>query len=140
MTADTPWTTRPYHRQWLMNQAERQFDLFQFNAVNPKGGFYDLDATGKPFGSLRQIHVTGRMVHCFAIGHKLGRPGCDAIVDHGMQFLWHGHRDPAYGGYCWSLDDDGFKDDSKQAYGHAFVLLAAAVHYTAVLDLIRVVA
>ena len=31
-----------------------------------------------------------------------------------------------HGGYCWSLDDDGYKDDSKQAYGHAFVLLAAA--------------
>ena len=57
MTADTPWTTRPYHRQWLMNQADRLFDLFQFNAVNPKGGFFDLDAAGKPFGTLRQIHA-----------------------------------------------------------------------------------
>ena len=35
-------------------------------------------------------------------------------------------RDRKHGGYCWSVDDDGFKDDSKQAYGHAFVMLAAA--------------
>jgi sulfoquinovose isomerase len=43
-----------------------------------------------------------------------------------MRFLWEGHRDQTHGGYCWSLDDDGYKDDSKQAYGHAFVLLAAS--------------
>ena len=59
--------------------------MFQYNAVNPKGGFFDLDAAGKPFGNLRQIHATGRMVHCFAIGHQMGRPGADRIVDHGMQ-------------------------------------------------------
>jgi sulfoquinovose isomerase len=125
-TADTPWTTRPYHRQWLMAKADSLFDLFQFNAVNPKGGFHDLDAAGKPFGNLRQIHNTARMVHCFAIGHRLGRPGSDMLVDHGMKFLWEGHRDADHGGYCWSLDDDGYKDATKQAYGHAFVLLAAA--------------
>jgi sulfoquinovose isomerase len=126
MTQDTPWTTRAYHRHWLMDRANALFDMFQFNAVNPKGGFFDLDANGKPFGSLRQIHATARMVHCFAIGYLLGRPGADDIVDHGMRYLWDGHRDQTHGGYCWSLDDDGLKDDSKQAYGHAFVLLAAA--------------
>ncbi len=123
---DTPWTTRPYHRDWLMGKANALFDLYQANAVNPKGGFFDLDAAGQPFGNLRQIHATARMVHCFAIGHKLGRPGADAIVDHGMNYLWTGHRDTVHGGYCWSLDDTGYKDDSKQAYGHAFVLLAAS--------------
>ncbi len=126
MTADTPWTTRPYHRNWLMAKADALFDMYQSSAVNPKGGFFDLDAGGKPTGNLRQIHATARMVHCFAIGHKLGRPGSDAIVDHGMKYLWDGHRDPKHGGYCWSLDDNGYKDDSKQAYGHAFVLLAAS--------------
>jgi mannose/cellobiose epimerase-like protein (N-acyl-D-glucosamine 2-epimerase family) len=66
------------------------------------------------------------MVHCFAIGAKLGRPGAEDVVDHGMRYLWESLRDPVHGGYCWSRDDDGFVDDSKQAYGHAFVLLAAA--------------
>ncbi len=126
MPADSPWTSRPYHRQWLMEKANALFDLFQHNAVNPKGGFHDLDAQGKPLNDLRQIHATARMVHCFAIGAKLGRPGAADIVDHGMKFLWEGHRDERHGGYCWSVDDHGYKDDSKQAYGHAFVLLAAA--------------
>lgn len=126
MTSDTPWVTRSYHRHWLMDKANALFDMFQFNAVNPAGGFFDLDADGRAFGNLRQIHATARMVHCFAIAHLLGRPGADAIVDHGMRYLWNGHRDTVHGGYCWSLDDTGFRDDTKQAYGHAFVLLAAA--------------
>lgn len=127
MTADaTPWRQRDHHRHWLMAQAGRLFDLYQHNAMNPKGGFFDLDAHGKPLGNLRQIHATCRMVHCFAAGHLLGRPGADAIVDHGMNFIWNGHRDKTHGGYVWSLDDDNFRDDSKQAYGHAFVLLAAS--------------
>lgn len=130
-TDQSPWRHRSYHRHWLMDQANRLFDLFQANAVNPKGGFFDLDATGKPFGNLRQIHATSRMVHCFAIGHLLGRPGAGRIVDHGMRCLWGQHRDPQHGGYVWSFDDDGFHDASKQAYGHAFVLLAAAGAKTA---------
>ena len=123
---DTNWTTRPWHRDWLQARANELFDLFQRNAVNPKGGFYDLDASGRPYGHIRHLHQTSRMVHCFAIAAKLGRPGAETIVDHGMRYLWEGHRDRKSGGYCWSLDDDGFKDDSKQAYGHAFVLLAAS--------------
>ena len=66
------------------------------------------------------------MVHCFAIAHLLGRPGAAAVVDHGMDYIWRAHRDARHGGYFWSLDDTRVIDDSKQAYGHAFVLLAAS--------------
>ena len=38
MTADTPWTTRPYHRNWLMAKADALFDMYQSSVVNPKGG------------------------------------------------------------------------------------------------------
>lgn len=123
------WHTRPFHRQWLMRQANRLFDFFQRNSINPKGGFHDLDTFGRPLDAdnpLRQIHSTSRMVHCFAIGSLLGLPGSDEIVDHGMRYLWEHHRDKQNRGYFWSLDDNGPRDDSKQAYGHAFVLLAAS--------------
>lgn len=123
------WQTRPYHRAWLMGQATALFDLFQQRAVFAGGGFIDLDARGKPIkpeNPLRPIHGTARMVHCFAIASLLGRPGADDIVDHGMQFLWQRHRDEQHGGYLWSVDNDGPRDDTKQGYGHAFVLLAAA--------------
>lgn len=126
MGQDRFWINRPYHRKWLLDRADALLDLFQHNSVNSNGGFHDLDAAGRPYGNLRQIHSTARMVHCFSIAMKLGRPGADKIVDHGMRYLWERHRDAEHGGYCWSLDDQGYKDDSKQAYGHAFVLLAAA--------------
>jgi len=123
------WRTRPFHRQWLAEQAGNLFDFFQHRSINPAGGFFDLDSRGQPIDSgnpVRQIHNTTRMVHCFSIGTLLGRPGCEAIVDHGMEYLWKAHRDGRHGGYVWSLDKDGPKDDTKQAYGHAFVLLAAS--------------
>lgn len=123
------WKANRFHRQWLLEQVNDLFDFFQPGLINPEGGFYNLADSGKPLNRsnpLRQIHSTTRMVHCFAIGHLLGRPGCDTIVDHGMSDLWNGHRDAQHGGYLWSLDNDGPQDDTKQAYGHAFVLLAAS--------------
>ena len=41
-------------------------------------------------------------------------------------FLWNGHRDAKNGGYFWGVGEDGPSDPQKQAYGHAFVLLAAS--------------
>ncbi|MDG3575947.1 AGE family epimerase/isomerase [Rhizobium sp. YJ-22] len=123
------WSDRPYHRRWLWQQADGLYDFFQHRAVNPRGGFNDLDRAGRPLdaaGQVRAIHSTARMVHCFAIASLLGRPGADDIVDHGMTYLWNRHRDTTHGGYVWSLNDDGPVDSSKQGYGHAFVLLAAS--------------
>jgi sulfoquinovose isomerase len=56
----------------------------------------------------------------------MGLPGADRMVDHGMAFLAQGHRDTKHGGWFWRVDDSGPVDATKQAYGHAFVLLAAA--------------
>jgi mannose/cellobiose epimerase-like protein (N-acyl-D-glucosamine 2-epimerase family) len=128
-TNSSPWSSRPFHRQYLMRQANNLFDFFQAPSLNAQGGFFELDDDGRPLNAdnpVRGIHGTSRMVHCFAIGSLIGRPGSDEIVDHGMRYLWDKHRDPRHGGYVWALDNDGPKDDSKQAYGHAFVLLAAS--------------
>ncbi len=125
----TPWVSRDYHRRWLANEAEELFSFFQPAAFNPAGGFFDLDSAGEPRevrNVLREIHATTRMVHCFSIASLLGRPGADTVVDHGMRYLWEHHRDQTHGGYHWSLNNDGPVDDNKQAYGHAFVLLAAS--------------
>ena len=123
------WQTRPYHRQWLMAQADALFDYFQTRAVHAEGGFIDLDPKGRPIkpeNPIRPIHGTARMVHCYAIASLLGRPGADDIVDHGMRFIWDRLRDTQHGGYFWSVNNDGPADDTKQGYGHAFVLLAAS--------------
>src|SRR5689334_17062714 len=81
------WRSRTFHRRWLAGQADDLFESFQHRLVNPAGGFFDLDDAGEPMAGgdpVRQIHNTTRMVHCFAIGSLLGRPGCETIIDHGM--------------------------------------------------------
>lgn len=126
---DLAWRARAYHRQWLWNQANGLFDFFESSSFNPSGGFFELDVEGLPLNPgnpIRGIHSTTRMVHCFAIGSLLGRPGSDDIIDHGMRYLWEKHRDREHGGYYWSLDNSGPLDRTKQGYGHAFVLLAAS--------------
>lgn len=128
------WTTMPAHRAWLLGQANDILAFFEKHSLNRLGGFHELDTDGRPMapgeppGSKpgRAIHLTTRMVHCFAIAHLMGRPGADAIVDQGMDFLWNGHRDPVHGGYFWGVGYDAPTDATKQAYGHAFVLLAAS--------------
>nr|WP_295892146.1 AGE family epimerase/isomerase [uncultured Devosia sp.] len=128
-TNSSLWQNRPFHRQYLMRQANNLFDFFEAPSMNPKGGFFELDDEGNPLdadNANRQIHVTTRMVHCAVLGSLIGRPGSDEIVDHGMRYIWERHRDTKRGGYVWSLDDNGVTNGSKQAYGHAFVLLAAS--------------
>ncbi len=123
------WSNLPYHRHWLLTQADGLFDFFQYNAMNPEGGFFDLDDAGRPIGGAnptRGIHAAARMVHCFSIGYLLGRPGAGDLIDHGLRYLWESHRDSEHGGYFWQVNNDGPVDAAKQGYGHAFVLLAAA--------------
>ena len=124
------FTVRPVHRAWLLDQARDLFGFFQRAALNPGGGFHALDAKGHPIpspnGGVRCLHEATRMVHCFTMAHQLGLPGADRMIDHGMDFIWRRHRDTGNGGYFWGVDDTGPVNPTKQAYGHAFVLLAAA--------------
>lgn len=127
------WINLSYHRRWLLDQATRLFEFFEPYSIDPAGGFYCLDDRGHPLvkdalgrSPAREIHVTTRLIHCFAIGQLMGRPGARQFLDHGMDFLWHGHRDPVNGGYAWSVGKNENGDSRKQAYGHAFVLLAAS--------------
>lgn len=132
-TSGAKWVTLPYHRSWLLDRAGALFDFFEAHSIDPAGGFFSLDDLGQSIvagasseGAVRELHATARMVYCFAISQLLGRPGAARFIDHGMGFLWSGHRDSAHGGYFWSVGKDGPRDDRKQAYGHAFVLLAAS--------------
>ena len=120
------------HRRWLMDQALSLFAFFQPSALNPAGGFHALARDGSPLtsdregGTVQHLHTTTRMIYSFALARDLGVAGADRVIDHGMDFLWSRHRDSQYGGYFWGVDDRGAPEPVKQAYGHAFVLLAAS--------------
>ena len=122
------WRQDESHRRWLQDQADNLFAFFEDESFNPAGGFHPNDNPGHAIAgdSARPLHATARMVHCFAIGHLLGRPGAGDFVDHGMEAILSRHRDAKNGGYFWSFDDDGPRETEKLAYGHAFVLLAAS--------------
>lgn len=132
-TQGTPFVTRTAHRQWLMTESLSLINLFQTAAFNPEGGFFTLDAQGKrnppatpSSGDVRVLHDTTRMVHCFSIAHLMGVPGAERFIDHGLHFLCTHHHDDVNGGYFWTVNNSQAVDSHKQAYGHAFVILAAA--------------
>lgn len=130
VNSDTlPWASRPVHRAWLMEQADRLWTFFGARTINPAGGFFECDAEGRVKrdpAAVCGVHMSARMVHCSSIGELMGRPGHQDMIDHGMQTIWNRHRDPAAGGYHWAIAGDGLADTTKQGYGHAFVLLAAS--------------
>ncbi len=122
------WRETGGHRRWLADEADALLAFYEVDLIHPAGGFATLDASGRAMAceTARPLHVTARMVHCFAIAHLLGRPGAADIVDHGMEAIRTRHRDSRHGGYFWSFDEEGPRQRDKLAYGHAFVLLAAA--------------
>ena len=133
VTGTPRFVTLAAHRLWLIDNARALFDFFQLPSFNPAGGFFSLDENARPLppkpghkGADRQAPGTARMAHAFAVAHLLGLPGADRIVDHAVAFLWERMRDREHGGYFWRVDDEKPTDATKQAYGHAFVLLAAS--------------
>jgi mannose/cellobiose epimerase-like protein (N-acyl-D-glucosamine 2-epimerase family) len=119
------WLADPVHRAWLAGDAAAQLAFFR-NSLRGDGGFDVLDYGGRPLArGAQELHTTTRLVHSFALARQWGLDACDRIIDAGMAFLVKRHRDPVHGGYLWSVGDAG-GDGTKLAYGHVFVLLAAA--------------
>src|SRR5699024_9551983 len=111
--------------RWL----ESEFDAlvgFAADAATPEGFGY-LDGDGQVIAERgSELYVTCRMVHTFALAHLLGRPGAASQVDHGLAALTGPFADAEHGGWFAAIGPDGPIDDSKPAYAHAFVILAAA--------------
>jgi mannose/cellobiose epimerase-like protein (N-acyl-D-glucosamine 2-epimerase family) len=128
-TADNParWVHNPGHRRWLADEAATLFAFFERNCVDSSGGFHPLDHRGLPRPiATRDLVQTARMVHCFSVADLLGRPHAARIVEHGLAYLRGPLRDDEHGGWHWTASNGRVADPRKQAYGHAFVLLAAS--------------
>ncbi|WP_062070723.1 AGE family epimerase/isomerase [Demequina sediminicola] len=119
------WLTTPSHFRWLESESAR---LLQFGRASrhPRGGFGGLDADGVlPEDAEAELWITGRMTHCYSLATLMGHPGSAALVDHGIDALRGRLRDDEHGGWYAAVGADGPTNDSKQAYAHAFVVLAA---------------
>ncbi|MFM9106483.1 MAG: AGE family epimerase/isomerase [Chloroflexota bacterium] len=92
------------------------------------GGFVTtLDDAGAYDPEERHLVQQARYTLAAALGHRDGLlPGLDEAAAHGLDFLRGPMRDPGNGGWRWLLRGTEPVDERKYAYGHAFVLLAAA--------------
>ena len=120
------WLDDPVHRNFLIRDARRALAFFDASA-GADGGLRMLDQDGRPLpdGTL-ELHVTTRLVHSYGLARMAGRPDRAGIIDRGMDLLWRVHRDRRHGGYVWAVRDGAVADGTKLAYGHVFVMLAAA--------------
>ncbi|MDO5676769.1 MAG: AGE family epimerase/isomerase [Propionibacteriaceae bacterium] len=116
------WLATPTHRAWLQHEAER---LLAFAAASPQqgqGGAY-LEADGTPqAGRPAETWITCRMVHSYSLGHLMGVPGSRPLAIRAMSGLTGALRDERHGGWFHTTARDGV----KQAYDHAFVVLASS--------------
>ena len=119
------WRTLRSHQAWLESEA---FRLLAFaRGAQVEGGFAWLDDDGRPdCDRPLQLWITTRMTHVFSLGHLLGDPGCGLLIDHGLAALSDGFRDSKHGGWYPELRDGAPPRTDKEAYSHAFVLLATA--------------
>lgn len=126
LSAPGVWLEDTGHQAYLIADARRQLDFFA-GSLRAEPGFHTLDAAGRPLPDDKQeLHTTTRLVHSYALAHICGYAGAEQMIDHGMAYLNSHHRDQIHGGYLWALSGDAIADYRKLAYGHVFVLLAAA--------------
>jgi mannose/cellobiose epimerase-like protein (N-acyl-D-glucosamine 2-epimerase family) len=122
------WLGNPAHSRWLESHSD---DLLRFAAPSAvTTGFGNLDTDGRVAPSqptdFSELYVTSRMIYTYSLGALLGRPGSATLVDHGLISLRDHFSDTVNGGWFSSVNAEGPVDRTKQAYAHAFVLLAAA--------------
>jgi mannose/cellobiose epimerase-like protein (N-acyl-D-glucosamine 2-epimerase family) len=102
-------------------------------AIDPDGGFfhYFRDDGSRYETAHRHLVSSTRFVFNYAMaarefaGDALAGEYLTA-VDHGLRYLRTVHRDAASGAYAWTLRDGRPEDETRHAYGVAFVLLAYA--------------
>ncbi len=99
-------------------------------------GFGYLDAGGKVDPEKpAELWITCRMTHVFSLAAMLGVEGAADLAAHGVRSLQTAFHDPVCGGWFSAVETGIGKshvshvrveDDTKAAYAHAFVVLAAS--------------
>lgn len=99
---------------------------FASGAAVPEGFGYLDDDGAVLAGRGTELWLTCRMTYAFGLGTLLGRPGCGPLVDHGIEALQTRFEDQEHGGWFSAVGPGGPTNTAKEAYAHAFVMLAAA--------------
>ena len=122
-----------HSRSTLLQHIRHTRQFYDPRCVDPSGGFYHFYKDDGTIYDARTRHLVSstRFVFNFSMAwRQFQEPADRERVLHGLRFLRSAHRNPATGGYAWTLDwNDGDKkvtDDTNHCYGLAFVLLAYA--------------
>ena len=122
--------TDPTHAAWLEEVGK---DLLEWGAASrTEHGFGWLDSSGTldPDHDL-ELWINCRMTHCFALASIRGTESSRDYAElaaHGLSALSGAFHDDEHGGFYSIIARETGEpvDDSKQAYAHAFVVLAAS--------------
>lgn len=110
---------------WLAAETDRLLDFAEAAAI-PGAGFGWLDTHGNVDPAQpSHLWITARMTHVFALAHLFGRPRAGELADHGLAALAAPFKDHEHGGWFGVVGTDEVTR-RKDAYPHAFVVLAAA--------------
>ena len=116
----------PENKQFLDEQRESLM-AFGHRFPSPGGSSYWLGDDGTPWTDRnRETWITCRMTHVYSLGVLVGHPGAAELVDAGLKGLRGELHDDANGGWYPTVTSTGDYTPDKQAYAHAFVLLAVS--------------
>lgn len=120
-------------RDTLLQHIRHTRRFYDPRCLDASGGFYHFYKDDGSVYDARTRHLVSstRFVFNFAMAwRQFGEAADRERVLHGLRFLREAHRNPATGGYAWTLDWNGGEktvtDDTNHCYGLAFVLLAYA--------------
>ena len=122
---------------FLRSHIARTMAFYHPHALDPAGGFfhYFRDDGSVYDASHRHLVSSTRFVFNHAMAARLFGMPCDVeAARHGLRYLREVHRDPASGGYAWTIRDGVPEDRTNHTYGLAFVLLAYATAMKAGID------
>ncbi|HEV2538501.1 MAG TPA: AGE family epimerase/isomerase [Frateuria sp.] len=124
-------TTLPDFRSehFLREHIARTMAFYHPRAIDPAGGFFQyFKDDGTIYDrSHRHLVSSTRFVFNYALAAmEFEDPDYLEAARHGLHYVHEVHRNPATGGYAWTIADGRPEDRTNHAYGVAFVLLACA--------------
>ncbi|HEV2622779.1 MAG TPA: AGE family epimerase/isomerase [Frateuria sp.] len=124
-------TTLPDFRSenFLREHIAQTMAFYHPRAIDPAGGFFQyFKDDGTIYDrSHRHLVSSTRFVFNYALAAmEFEDPDYLEAARHGLHYVHEVHRNPATGGYAWTIRDGKPEDRTNHAYGVAFVLLACA--------------
>lgn len=116
-------------RRLLRDELARLMAFHHPRSLDAAGGYHPFfRADGSVFqpGHKHLVGSTRGIINYAFAFEEFGDPAWREAIRHGLAFLRSAHRNPATGGYAWTLESGAVTDATNHCYGLAFVLLACS--------------